>query len=41
MIKSNPIHAKWAAHKLENNNTKEVLPEPHFRLPSLGIPQRD
>ena len=26
MIKSNPIPAKWMTHKLENNNTKEVLP---------------
>ena len=26
MLKSSPILAGWAAHKLENNNTKEVLP---------------
>ena len=26
MIKSNPIPARWATHKLENNNTNEVLP---------------
>ena len=26
MIKSNPTPAKWMTHKLENNNTKEVLP---------------
>ena len=25
MIKSNPIPAVWATHKLENSNTKEVL----------------
>ena len=25
-IKSNPIPAGWVPHKLENNNTKEVLP---------------
>ena len=25
-IKSNPIPAGWVTHKLENNNTKEVLP---------------
>ena len=24
-IKSNPIHEEWEAHKLKNNNTKEVL----------------
>ena len=24
-IKSNPIPAGWVTHKLENNNTKEVL----------------
>lgn len=26
MIKSNPIHASWATHILENNSTTEVLP---------------
>ena len=25
-IKSNPIPARWATHKLKKNNTKEVLP---------------
>jgi hypothetical protein len=25
-IKSNPIPAGWVIHKLESNNTKEVLP---------------
>ena len=25
-IKSNPIPTSWVTHKLENNNTKEVLP---------------
>ena len=25
MIKSNPVHAWWATHKLENNYTTEVL----------------
>ena len=25
MIKSNPIHTRWVTHRLENNNTKEVL----------------
>ena len=25
-IKSNPIPTGWTTHKLENNNTKEVLP---------------
>ena len=25
-IKSNPIPTVWVTHKLENNNTKEVLP---------------
>jgi len=24
-VKSNPIPVGWATHKLENNNTKEVL----------------
>ena len=43
MLKSNPILTGWATHKLQNNNTKEVLPllwrsEPHS---SLGIQQRD
>ena len=26
MIKSNPIPAWWVTHRLENNNTKEILP---------------
>ena len=26
MIKSNPIPPGWVTHKLENNNTKEILP---------------
>ena len=40
------FHTSWGVtHKLENNNTKEVLhcyesSEPHVRLPSLGIWQR-
>ena len=25
MIKSNPIPTEWVTHRLENNNTKEVL----------------
>ena len=25
MIKSNPILARWVTHKLENNNTEEIL----------------
>ena len=25
MIKSNPTPARWVAHKLENNNTEEIL----------------
>ena len=41
MIKSNPIPTRW-----ENNNTKKFShycegSEPHSRLPSLGIQQRD
>jgi hypothetical protein len=45
-IKSNPIPVGWVTYKSENNNTKEVFPlcegsEPHIRLPSLGIQQRD
>ena len=31
MIKSNPMSARWGTHKLENNNTKEVLPVLHRR----------
>ena len=27
MIKSNPIHTRWATHKPENNYTTEVLPQ--------------
>ena len=43
MIKSNPITTRWVAHKLENNNIKEVLhcnegSEPHM---SLRIQQRE
>ena len=26
MIKSNPIRPGWVTHKLEHNNTKEILP---------------
>ena len=26
MIKSNPIPTRWVTYKLENDNTKEVLP---------------
>ena len=26
MIKSNPVTAGWVIHKLENKNTKEVVP---------------
>ena len=25
MLKSNPMPVRWATHKLENNNTEEVL----------------
>ena len=46
MIKSNPIPARWATHKLENNYTKEAPhccegSRPHIRLPSLEIWPRD
>ena len=46
MIKPNAISSTWAIHKLKNNNTNEVLhfcegSEPHIRLLSLGIWQRD
>ena len=46
MIKSNPMPVRWATHKLENNNTKEVFPllrssRPYIRLLSLGIWTRD
>ena len=39
MIKSNPVSARWATHKLENNNTKEVLPL--LEGSRLHIQQRD
>ena len=26
LIKSNPTPTEWMAHKLENDNTKEILP---------------
>ena len=46
MIKSNNISTRWASHKLENNNTKEILTlledsEPHIKLPSLEVQQND
>ena len=46
MINSNPIPVRWVTHKLEDKNTKDVLPlcevsEPDVKLPSLGIRQRD
>ena len=44
-IKSNPIPSKWVTHKLENNNTKEILPllwgsEPTSGFPAWGPNQR-
>ena len=51
IIKSNPIPASWTNHKLENNNTKEVLPllwrfwplhqafQPGNPAKGLGIPR--
>ena len=46
MIKSNPIPAGSVTHKLKNNIPKKFSHccdsyEPHIRLPSLGIQQRD
>ena len=39
-IKSNPISNGWVTHKLENNNTKELLPLLwRFRFPWLGRTQ--
>ena len=50
-IKSNPRPARWATHKLQNNNTKEVLPllwwfwascqasQPGDLTKGLGIPR--
>ena len=40
------ILTRWAAHKVENNNTKKFshcceCSEPHIRLPSKGIWKRD
>ena len=42
MIKSNPIHARWATHKLEiiipqKFSLRSESSEPHVRLPSLGV----
>ena len=39
MIKSNPVSARWATHKLETKNTKEVLPL--LEGSRLYIQQRD
>ena len=51
MIKTNPIPSGWVTHKLENNNTKEVLPllwrfgtpcqasQPGDLTKGLGIPR--
>ena len=37
IIKSNPIPPRWVTHRLENNNTKEVLPLFwRFRTPGQG-----
>ena len=38
MIKSNLISAVWVTHKLENNNTKEVLPLLEVLNPTSGFP---
>lgn len=45
-IKSNPISTRWVTHRLRTITTKEFFhcregSEPHIRLPSLGIWQRD
>ena len=45
-IKSNPIPTKWVTYKLDNNNTEKFShcyegSEPHIKLPSLGIQQRE
>ena len=41
MIKSNPVHACWATHKLEKIIPQKFYrsenPEPHVRLPSLRV----
>ena len=44
--KSNSIPARFGAHRLERNKTKEVLTllevsRHHIRLPNLGVQQRD
>ena len=44
-VKSNLISTRWMIHKLKNSYTTEVLhrsesPEPHVRLPSLGVWQQ-
>ena len=37
-VKSNPIPTRWVTHKLENNNTKEVLPLlDRIRMPMTGF----
>ena len=45
-VKSNPITASWATHKLGNTYTTEVHPLEwrfwaHIRLPNLGVQQRE
>ena len=42
MIESNPISTRWVTHKLENSNTKEVLPlipQPGDLTEGLGTPR--
>lgn len=36
-IKSNPVPARWADHKLDNNNTEEVLPLFSQRTEGFGL----
>ena len=40
MIKSNPIHTRWATYKLEWFSHRSKSSEPHIRLPSLGVWQQ-
>ena len=46
VIKSNPVPARWANHKLEDNYTTEVIPQEWkfwapIRFTSLGVWQQD
>ena len=39
MVRSNPVHVRWAMHRLGNNYTTEVLPvlSPTSGFPDWGL----